>query len=126
MSNGQVIETDAVYVGNERGSSNLPLNIHSNGLSASLIVKTGQALLYGFTVLNTNASAQFIQVFDATSVPADGAVPAVVFTVAGSGDKGVSWIPGRTFQQGIVICNSSTAATKTVGSADCFFDAQFV
>jgi hypothetical protein len=126
MGYGQVIETDEVFAGNERGASNLPANIHSNALSASLIVKSGQGLLYGFTVLNTNASAQFIQVFDAQSVPADGAVPAVVFVVAGAGDKGVNWIPARTFHTGIVICNSSTADTKTLGSADCFFDAQFV
>jgi hypothetical protein len=126
MGNGQVIETDEVYVGNEGGASNLPLNIHSNALAASISVKSGQAILYGFTVLNTNASAQYVQVFDARTLPADGIVPAVVVRVAGADDKGVQWIPGRTFRQGIVICNSSTPDTKTLGAADCFFDVQFV
>lgn len=123
---GNVIETGEVLEGNEGGASNLPINIHSNALAASITVKSGQAILYGFTVLNTNASAQFIQVFDARTLPAEGTVPVVVFTVAGSSQLGVNWIPGRTFRQGVVICNSSTAPTKTIGAADCFFDVQFV
>lgn len=126
MGNGQVIETDEVYVGNESGASNLPLNIHSNALAASITVKSGQGILYGFTVLNTNSSAQYVQVFDARTLPAEGIVPVVVFKVNGADDKGVQWLPGRTFRQGIVLCNSSTPDTKTIGAADCFFDVQFV
>ena len=32
---------------------------------------------------------------------------------------------GRVFHQGLVLCNSSTDTTKTIGSADCFFDVQY-
>ena len=32
---------------------------------------------------------------------------------------------GREFESGLVICNSSTDATKTIGSADTFFDVQY-
>lgn len=126
MSNGQVIETPEVFRGNEGGASNLPANIHSNVLSKSLVVKSGQAILYGFTALNTNAAQQFILVFDAQALPANGIVPAVAFTIAGAANLGVNWIPGRTFRSGIVIANSSTADTLTIGAADCFFDAQYV
>lgn len=104
----------------------LPLNIHSNAYAASLVVKSGPGRLYGFTVYNSKASAQFIQVFDAASLPADGAIPACVFTVSNGANLPVQWIPWRTFTTGCVICNSSTGPTKTIGSADCFFDAQFV
>src|SRR5581483_3891477 len=98
-------------------AAGLPLNASSNVLTSFIVVKSGSATLFGFTVLNTKVSAQFIQWFDANQLPADGAVPAGVISCAASSDRGVSWvIPGRFFSRGIVICNSSTAATKTIGS----------
>lgn len=103
-----------------------PLNIHTNIYAASLVVKTGPGILYGFTVYSSKAGAQFIQVFDAASLPAEGAIPATVFTVATTSNLGVNWLPGRTFLTGCVICNSSTGPTKTIGSADCWFDVQFL
>jgi hypothetical protein len=108
------------------GAANLPHNIHGNGLAAAQIVKTGQGLLFGFTVLNTNAVAQFIHVFDATAVPANGTVPVCAFIVQGTNQIGTNWIPGRTFNTGIVVANSTTAGTFTAGAADCFFDCQYV
>lgn len=102
----------------------LPDNISSNALAASIVI--GHAhILYGFTVNNTNANAQYILVFDQSSLPADTAIPLVSFTVPGASDKAVEWITPRKHRRGIVICNSSTAATKTIGSADCFFDVQY-
>ena len=102
----------------------LPDNKHSNGLDSSIVVASAHAL-YGFTVNNTNASQQFILVFDLATLPADGAVPAVSFTVPGASDKAVEWVTPRKMNQGIVVCNSSTAGSKTLGSADCFFDVQY-
>lgn len=103
-----------------------PLNYASARLQASAVIKTGPGILYGFTVTNTKASAQYCLVFDANSVPADGAIPILAKSVAANDAVGFSWLPGRTFLVGIVICNSSTNTSKTVGSADCFFDVQFV
>lgn len=104
----------------------LPQNISSNILEASRFVKSGPGKLYGFTVYNSKTSAQFILIFDRASLPADGAVPACVFTVAASSNLPIQWIPWRTFGTGCVMCNSSTANTKTIGSPDCWFDVQFV
>ncbi len=102
----------------------LPDNISSNAL-ANAIVVAGAHKFFGFTVNNTKASVQYILVFDAAVLPADGAVPAVSFTAPASSDKGVVWIPARKMLGGIVICNSSTADTKTIGSSDCLFDVQY-
>jgi hypothetical protein len=104
----------------------LPLNVHSNALAASLEVKTGTGRLYGFSVLSTSASDQYVQVHDAQTLPGDGAVPVAVFLVSAGTDKELLWIPGRTFLYGCFLCNSSTVATKTIGSADCFFDVQYI
>jgi hypothetical protein len=111
----------------EFASSELPSNNHSNVLASSLIACAGPSYLVAFTINNTNAAAQFIQLHDSRVLPADGVAPAVVFTASASSDKFVTYsLPGRFFQCGIVVCNSSTAATKTIGAADCFFDVQFI
>lgn len=102
-----------------------PWNSSSNVLEASHVVKSGRGLLFGFTVYNSGA-AQFIQWHDATTLPADGAVPAGFVPIAATTDRELLWIPARTFHSGIVLCNSSTGPTKTIGAADCFFDAQYV
>jgi hypothetical protein len=108
-------------------SSGLPLNNHSNGLAATLVACSGYGYLISFTVLNTNAAAQYIQLHDLATVPASGAVPAVVFAVSATSNLTVAYtMPGRKFERGIVIANSSTAASYTAGSADCFFDVQYI
>lgn len=101
-------------------------NSTSNALESSRIVKSGRTRLYGFSGTNTKASAQFILAFDGTAVPVNGAVPKFVMTAQASSDFWVSWTPGwRNFSDGCVLCNSSTAASLTIGSADCWFDAQY-
>jgi hypothetical protein len=105
----------------------LPVNGSSLALESSRLIHSGACYMVAFTVANTAVAAQFVQFHDATSLPADGLVPAVVFTVAGSADKTVAYtLPGRLFREGIVVCNSSTAATKTIGAANCFFDVQYL
>jgi hypothetical protein len=113
-------------VGSLGGASNKPSNVHVNAFTNSLRVKRGPGILYGFTVFSSAAAAQFIQVFDLDSLPADGAIPAVVFTVGAAANIAANWIPGRAFQVGCVICNSSTAPTKTIGNADSWFDVQYL
>ena len=104
----------------------VPLNYSSRALSSSAVVKTGPGLLYGVTVTNTSASAQYFQLFDASTLPADGAIPILAKSIPANDAVGFSWLPGRTFLVGIIVCNSSTNATKTIGSANCFFDCQFL
>ena len=102
-----------------------PFNVSSPKLEASRVIAAGRARLVGITVYSSNVASQFIQLHDASTLPADTAVPVWVQVVAATGNLGFLWIPGRVFEAGIVICNSSTAPTKTIGAADCFFDAQW-
>jgi hypothetical protein len=103
-----------------------PLNYTSKALENSAVVKTGDGMLYGFTVTNTKGSDQFVLMFDARAVPSVGAVP--IFGQKVSAGDAVSglWLPGRTFFAGIVLCNSSTQGLLTIGAADCLFDAQYL
>ncbi len=102
-----------------------PLNFSANALRSAIVVP-GKIVVYGFTVYNTKASAQYLTVFDANAVPADGAVPLFSWPLAANSGVGFGFTPrGRQLQTGLVLCNSSTDATKTIGSVDCFFDVQF-
>jgi hypothetical protein len=102
-----------------------PLNFNVGVLRSSIIVP-GRIVVYGFTAYNTKASSQFFNFFDANTLPADTAVPLFSWAIAANSGVGFGFQPnGRQFQTGLVICNSSTDATKTIGSADCFFDVQF-
>ena len=101
-------------------------NSTSQKLENARVVNSGRTQLYGFAGVNTKAAAQFILAFDATAIPANGAIPAVVLNAPASDNFWISWAPAwRNFQEGVVLCNSSTAATLTLGSADCWFDAQY-
>ena len=108
-------ELDAIYA---------PANDYKPALASSIVIP-GNLLLYGFAVSNTNAAAQYIMVFDAQTLPADTSIPCYWLNVAGSGDREVGYLPPREFLQGIVLCNSSTNTSKTIGAADCLFDVQF-
>jgi hypothetical protein len=103
-----------------------PQSASSVALASSIVAVSGQCWLYGVQVNNTKASVQFILLFDNDRVPASGSVPVASFTAAASTNLGIYYGSiGRYMQRGIVLVNSSTSATFTVGSADCYFDVQF-
>jgi|SRR5215469_1472304 len=99
----------------------------SQGKLSNQFISTGQLRVYGFSVFSSNAGSQFILMFDASSLPAEGAVPIMAFPVSASQNLGLYFGPmGRMFKRGIVLCSSSTSTTKTInGTSDCFFDVIF-
>lgn len=110
----------------ELHTAGLPLNARSNAYENKRAVKYGPGLLFGFSVYSSNVAAQFVQLFDLAVAPATGQVPEAVFTVGAAGHLAISYIfPGRFFQRGIWVVNSTTGPTYTAGAADSFFDAQY-
>ena len=90
------------------------------------VVVSGNLRVYGFVVYNTKASAQYLNVFDASELPADNAVPAFSWALAANSGVQLNFTSaGRHFPVGLVLCNSSTDTKKTLGAADCLFDVQY-
>lgn len=103
-----------------------PTNNSSLVFEASRVVKVTAGILFGLTVYNSAAVPQFIQLHDSATVPGAGAIPStVLFIPAGVSQSFEFGVHGRAFNIGIVVCNSSTAPTRTAGAADCFFDPRF-
>ncbi len=104
-----------------------PSNNTVSAYAASLVIKALAGNLYALTGYNSKNQTQFIQIHNSASLPADGAVPSVVFAVPANSNFSYSSTKfGRFFSTGITVCNSSTGPTKTIGSADCWFDAQYL
>lgn len=104
----------------------LPLYNAAPALAASRVIKTGPGIFYAITMTNTNAAARFLQVFDANVLPADGAVPLFSRSIPIADSITIEWRVGHTFNVGLIVCNSTTSASKTLGSADSIFDVTFV
>lgn len=103
-----------------------PRNRTSTAYGNSILVKSGVAKCFGFQGYNSGA-AQFVLVFDAKDVPSAGAIPVLVIPVAATSlFSGYFGSIGRSFDHGIVLANSSTGPTLTIGAADCWFDVQYV
>lgn len=112
----------------EIGPGGFPLNSTSVALEASRTVKSGAGTLFGLSGFNSKGSAQFVLVFDLPSAAllTAASIPVVVVTAPTVANFSVDFgFYGRAFRSGIVIANSSTSATLTAGSADCWFDAQY-
>lgn len=98
--------------------------VNSSAYEASHVLKASAGTLVSVIGYNSKASAQFIQLYNSATVPADTAVPVCTINVAASSNFSVDVpITGMPFTTGIAVANSSTGPTKTVGSADCFFTA---
>ena len=93
-------------------------------LDDSDAIKASAGTLYGMSGINDSASDQYIQVFNSATVPSNGTVPKVVIFIPAKSNFSVDFgTYGYAFSTGISWSNSSTLATKTIGSADCWVNA---
>lgn len=96
-------------------------NTNAGTLVNALQVSTVPCKLFSILVTNTKGSTQYIQIHESASAAAEGAVPVlpaipIAAATFAAFDLGV---PAGVDLSSCYICNSSTAATKTIGSADC-------
>lgn len=98
--------------------------VNSSAYESSKVLKAAAGSLISLVGYNSKTNAQFIQLFDSATVPADGAIPILTFTVPAQSNFSLD-IPltGLPCASGISVSNSSTGPTKTIGSADCYFTA---
>lgn len=105
--------------------SGLLANVNVNAYAASLIIKNAPGVLKMLNGWSTRLTPQWILLFDSAVLPVDGAVPVAGMIVNPNQNFSFDYgVDGRAFQNGIVVCNSITGPTKTIGAADCWFDAQ--
>jgi len=97
-------------------------NYSSSAAQASAVIKSSGGRIIQLIGYNGSASDQFIQLHNSASLPADTAVPFRSFkALAGKNFSLDVPAQGLAMGTGIVVCNSSTSATKTIGAADCLF-----
>lgn len=98
--------------------------VATTALATNLVIKSSEGILISLVGHNDNAAARYIQVHNAASLPANGAVPTyVIFVPADSNFSLDIPLSGAPFTNGIVVANSTTLATLTLGSADSWFTA---
>lgn len=98
-----------------------PQRVESAAYEASRVMSESPGIVKAVHGYNSGP-AQWIQLHDAAALPADTAVPAHIIRVAATSNF-VFDIPedGWPFQNGLVVCNSTTGPTKTIGAANCWF-----
>ena len=95
----------------------VPGKYSSPAYEASAVVKTTAGPLYGISGYNSGP-AQFIEVHDSATVPANGATAEISFAVPAASNFSWSARRGYPMDNGIAWCNSTTDPTKTIGAAN--------
>lgn len=95
-------------------------------LAASKVIKASSGSLKSLSIYNSGP-AQFILILNSATLTADGAVTLLYppIPIAAASVVMLEFARPLVASTGIVVCNSSTAPAKLIGSADCMFQAQY-
>lgn len=96
---------------------------------SSRVVKSSAGRLYSLSVSNENASTRYLQLFNSTSLPGDGAVPVFCPVEVPSGKQAsITFfdINGKYFSTGITAAMSSTQNSLTIAGTDHLFCAYYL
>ena len=97
--------------------------VSSTALEKGHVGKASAGYLFQVSGYNSSASDMFLQVFDSATEPAEGTAPKILAFAPSESQFG--WAVERfatPFTNGIYVCLSSTAATKTVAGAVAWFN----
>lgn len=83
-------------------------------LLASDVVETSPTRLVEAHVINTSGDDRYFQIFDGTSVPADGVAPKYAALVPAGGSIALSFRARFELSSGLCWASSTTLATKTI------------
>jgi hypothetical protein len=97
--------------------------INSSGAVNSLVVSAAPAVLHSITI--TTSLSQYLHIHNAITQPGNGATPLQSIWVNAGSLKYVFGEGGKSFSSGIVVCNSSTMTTTTIGAADSMFAVEY-
>lgn len=103
-----------------------PSTSSSAAAEASRVIKASAGSLFSATMFNNNGATRYLQAFNAAALPVNGTVPVFSIPVlTGASETLLLGDLGLTFSTGIVLANSSTATSLTIGAADSLFTASF-
>ena len=95
----------------------------SSALESNHVLKNAAGAFFGVQV-NTTSAAEYVMLFNATSLPSNGAVtPEAVWQVPANSTLSISENPGLSFATGIVVGCSTTGPLTLTASALCMFGA---
>lgn len=93
---------------------------------ANGVVSAAPATLYGLTVYNNKASALYLQLYNATAVPATGTQPDWDLVVPAQASVPLFFgVDGKYFSSGISWANSTSILTRQGGSTDFRLTAEY-
>lgn len=105
------------------GAPRIPETYESDAAENAALVRNADGVLLSLSGFSNLGSAQYIMVFDSNTQPGNGAVPKRIKKVAATDTFEVDFGRGVRVENGIWVCNSTTAPTLTLGAADCLFHA---